>query len=953
MEHPEAVNTHFAQVCRDTPDILVLDNRGLTVREVQLYRAAPGESIDVRTTCHTHNEAGYLSASIDPRLATLREQHPEVSPNFTYLTSLSGKPLLTHSLDAGWQVLLHDAASRPLYRAGQAGTVHTFAYDALDRPVAIHEGRAGSPDQPRVIERMVYGDTLPEAEAQSHNLKGQLVRHYDLGGLRTLTSVSLLGKPLVESRRLLAVEDMQSDWRGGTESDWQSLLLSGADNTYTTQWAYNALGEMLTQTDAMGNQQRHTYLPTGQLKGTYLTQKGQAERVIVHELEYNAAGLKLKETAGNGVLTEYTYDPTSLRLTQVRTTRPTQAGRTSVLQDLRYRYDPVGNVLGIEDVSTATRFYKNQRVSANNQYQYDSLYQLIQATGRENDNVLPQGSALPTPLIPIPTDTQQLRNYTRTYGYDRGGNLVRIQHLPATGHGYTREMVVSDRSNRAVAQTAGPALRPADVEGYFDSAGNVKALATGQPLHWDGQSQLRSATLVARDTGSDIERYRYSTQGVRLSKTTETVIDVANQRVRRETVIYLPGLELRQGWEQKVTRSLFRSASSATLTEDLHVLVIGQGGAGSVRLLHWAQGKPASMENDVLRYSVDNHLSSSTLELNQGADILTQEEYYPYGGTAVWSVRSVVEAKYKTVRYSGKERDATGLYYYGYRYYQPWVGRWLNADPAGTVDGLNLYRMVRNNPVTLHDADGRMFSRKGEWGSAHIPYGLSGPLSQGANPLSRPIPSTIGRSGYGKENPLSRAKSASDLNPDGTWIGHRGTLSGGDDEFIRHVNNGGSPETFENSLATGFSDGYSGASKKQSKLYRGDSRPPEEIFKSGFIAQGENPDPTAHLSFRGDSAFIATTKIKSQAATYAFGRSEQRIETGYLYKIKGLGMDTKTFDVEGRYPNEPAVKRNKEVLVLQQVAPQHIAGAYKVKGNRFTPSVGRKLIKNPYFNASK
>uniref|UniRef100_UPI0013DAE647 RHS repeat-associated core domain-containing protein n=1 Tax=Stenotrophomonas maltophilia TaxID=40324 RepID=UPI0013DAE647 len=62
---------------------------------------------------------------------------------------------------------------------------------------------------------------------------------------------------------------------------------------------------------------------------------------------------------------------------------------------------------------------------------------------------------------------------------------------------------------------------------------------------------------------------------------------------------------------------------------------------------------------------------------------------------------------YKTHRYSGKERDATGLYYYGYRYYQPWAGRWLSSDPAGTVDGLNLFRMVRNNPVTLRDDDGR------------------------------------------------------------------------------------------------------------------------------------------------------------------------------------------------------------------------------------------------------
>ncbi len=60
------------------------------------------------------------------------------------------------------------------------------------------------------------------------------------------------------------------------------------------------------------------------------------------------------------------------------------------------------------------------------------------------------------------------------------------------------------------------------------------------------------------------------------------------------------------------------------------------------------------------------------------------------------------------MRYSGKERDATGLYYYGYRYYAPWLGRWLNPDPAGMVDGLNLFAMVGNNPVSFRDPDGRM-----------------------------------------------------------------------------------------------------------------------------------------------------------------------------------------------------------------------------------------------------
>ncbi|MFJ2715304.1 RHS repeat-associated core domain-containing protein, partial [Pseudomonas sp. NPDC087346] len=57
-------------------------------------------------------------------------------------------------------------------------------------------------------------------------------------------------------------------------------------------------------------------------------------------------------------------------------------------------------------------------------------------------------------------------------------------------------------------------------------------------------------------------------------------------------------------------------------------------------------------------------------------------------------------------RYSGKERDATGLYYYGFRYYAPWLGRWINPDPGGTVDGLNLYAFVGNNPLRYIDNEG-------------------------------------------------------------------------------------------------------------------------------------------------------------------------------------------------------------------------------------------------------
>ena len=62
--------------------------------------------------------------------------------------------------------------------------------------------------------------------------------------------------------------------------------------------------------------------------------------------------------------------------------------------------------------------------------------------------------------------------------------------------------------------------------------------------------------------------------------------------------------------------------------------------------------------------------------------------------------------------FSTKRYFATlGLNYYGYRYYQPAVGRWLTRDPLQEAGGLNLYGFVQNNPVNLVD-----------------PYGLIGPI---------------------------------------------------------------------------------------------------------------------------------------------------------------------------------------------------------------------------------
>jgi RHS repeat-associated protein len=112
----------------------------------------------------------------------------------------------------------------------------------------------------------------------------------------------------------------------------------------------------------------------------------------------------------------------------------------------------------------------------------------------------------------------------------------------------------------------------------------------------------------------------------------------------------------------------------------------------------------SSLPDKSVRYQYTNHLGSTCLELDENAALISYEEYYPYGSTSYQAGTSAAETSLKRYRFSGKERDEeNGFYYHGARYYAPWLGRWTECDPAGLVDGPNLYAYVRANPIMATD----------------------------------------------------------------------------------------------------------------------------------------------------------------------------------------------------------------------------------------------------------
>ncbi|HNK16553.1 MAG TPA: RHS repeat-associated core domain-containing protein, partial [Nitrospira sp.] len=107
------------------------------------------------------------------------------------------------------------------------------------------------------------------------------------------------------------------------------------------------------------------------------------------------------------------------------------------------------------------------------------------------------------------------------------------------------------------------------------------------------------------------------------------------------------------------------------------------------------------------RYQYTNHLGTANLELDDAAEVITYEEFNPYGTSSYRAANSAIEVSAKRYRYTGQERDEeTGLAYHGARYYAPWFARWVSADPVGLRGGLDRYQYSKSNPIVLRDPSG-------------------------------------------------------------------------------------------------------------------------------------------------------------------------------------------------------------------------------------------------------
>lgn len=711
-----------------TPAIAHIDGLGRTCRTMtDLGPATPGAPHRQLQTRSVRNTEGHLLAMVDPRGRTVAR----------YAYDMLGRRLRQQSLDGDDALELPDVSGAPLRRWTRRGFSSRCDFDSLRRPLRLWITDPSGTET--LAERQIYGEDHPQAAALG--LRGMLFRHYHSAGMAEQSAFDFKGLP-ISGRSVLAADPR-------VDPDWAALAALGADPA-----ALDAAAAALLEPVGWTEVQRHDALDRvvqsvaphqpsrsisvtqprfgrgGLLAGldvwtglgavpTGLLDPATANHAVISETRHDAYGRRLTTSCGTAAVQEMTYDPRSFRLTGIRTRRLTGPAATRMVQDLVLTHDALGNVVEIADAAQQDVFFANAVASPVLRFEHDALDRLIRAEGREHLG-LGIGSAAPPQAsgtddsfrrVAHRHDGQAVGRYAQSYTYDDAGNMTEVAHSGPTGawrrlhaHDAPSTLEPGQQANLLTATSRpGDAFGGAFSDRYgYDLHGNMISAPHLSRIEWSADDALRSTARQATGPGLVPETtwYTIGPNDNRLCKVTDRAREAGDAPRRRHETLYLGAVDIRRDY----------AADGMTVTREVETLTVADSSGVMARIETQVidRDEPAREGRVLVRFAFTTHLRSVALELDSVGRLITYEEFFPFGGTAMLIEDRALRAAAKRFRYSGKELDdESGFVFFGARSYAPWLCRWISPDPEGIGDHINAYVFVQNNPVTHLDANGR------------------------------------------------------------------------------------------------------------------------------------------------------------------------------------------------------------------------------------------------------